>query len=185
MYRKNIEKVCGGIAKLFGNPECGKEMTYLRFEADFFLKEIERAAQYRVAYLDAAAEEVKNSSVPVFDLSYEDLMTNETKYMTDLFAFFGFPNLLDRHSVRKRARSTTNARGDVQKKTPNDLRRVISNYDAVVRKLKRLDALVNVPSCKLVDMFKDTGTRSFPDCDVKALASAMRNVQTSFLRDTW
>jgi len=200
MFRKNEQEVCDGKPNIHHASDCGKETTALPIDA--LRGWLLRALGYRVEYLDKAIETIQRRDVDVFDLYYEDLMANKTKSLLDLFTFFGRPDLLSVETKTKSTSSTgggkkydeeghennndnattaatTPAVGGVQKKTSNNLRDVISNYDDVLTDLIHLDTLYDVPSCSLAAMFVDRGTRAFPDCDVAALAAAMRQYKNT------
>lgn len=178
MYRKNEQKVCGGKAKVHRgeNPDCINEMTALPLGN--LMHWLQKACDTRIEYLDKAADQIAAVHVPVLDVFYEDLMADGKGTLNGMFDYFfdhddddenddEGPSLA--HDLRLKRTATS------LKRTSNDLRTVISNYDAVLTSLQDLDDVLNISSCRLATMFADNGTLAFPDCDVPALARGLRS----------
>jgi len=112
-----------------------------------FYKELDNA------FIQASSQLNASHSLTMY---YEDMQEDEAREMGKLATFLGNP------LYYKRPRDGT------VKKTSNNLRDVVTNFDDVVKGLQGL----NVPTslkCPLVDMFTAVGFEKYVDCDYPGL----------------
>lgn len=159
MTRKNKLNVCGGksnLAKAKGESSgCGAVRLALKPSdvRHYLAKHVGVSLE-----LDAA---VAATRARVHVMVYEDMQRDARAAMRALYAFLGAPELV----------AAAEPPTKVYKKTPDDLRDTVENFDAVEALLAGLP--VTAAACPLREMLHATGPTAFPRCDLTVVQQAL------------
>jgi len=158
MTRKKALHVCSGHSNIKNS---SKKTNCTEAAGSFPVAEMERslalAARNKVE-LDRAARLARSRARCYVEMTYEDLQRDETGELDRLFV--GALGL----AFVNRSNPVT-----VLKKTSDDVRSVMSNFDEIAAYFARLGV---EDRCPLSQMLAATDARSFPACDAAAVLDA-------------
>lgn len=156
IYRKAVQHVCGGQNNVHKDSlSCINEKFTLHL--DRFIETIVSQAGYYARLeeaSDAACRGTKGRNMTVF---YEDMQADQQREMEKVANFFGNRNY-----------SKQQGNADTVKKTSDNLKDLVLNYDEVIAALKQLKVPLKL-NCPLVTMFTDAGYRHFDECHYEGL----------------
>ena len=164
-YRKSTEHVCGHVNNIRHDDNCTHKTMNLPFPTlmDKMLIQVQAYAK-----LDYGSDEATRYANGLnMSLYYEAMQQNEDRELKKLATFLGDPSYSE---TRKRPVS-------VIKKTSDDLRDVITNFDEVAKGLEDLHVPASL-NCPLVSMFKETGFKVFEGCNHTGLSAFLDSFRT-------
>ena len=165
IYRKGPEHICGGRANIRHDDKCIYEKTKVSFPT--LLEKLHTQAHYYGELDHASDEATRYANGLNISLYYEAMQQNEDRELKKLATFLGDPSYSE---TRKRPVS-------VIKKTSDDLRDVITNFDEVAKGLEDLHVPASL-NCPLVSMFKETGFKVFEGCNHTGLSAFLDSFRT-------
>ena len=164
LYRKSVQQVCGGGANIRdgNNVSCVNEKV--KIDIDKFVVRLQKQAHFYAELGKASFEASNAANGRNISMYYEDMQTDQQREMDKLAEFLGNTNYSHKHVV-----------SHVVKKTSDDLKDIIINYDNVVKGLTKLNIPVSL-NCPLVDMFRETEFKVFYGCDHEGLAKYLNSI---------
>lgn len=161
VYRKSVQHVCDGKMNIKHNSSCVDKKVKL--DADVFLKQLYQQTRFYVELDKSSIIASRNADGRNMSMYYEDMQEDQQREMDRLASFLGDIS----YSVK-------NVHGSTIKKTRDDLRDIIVNFDNILTELVSLK-VPKVLNCPLAEMFQETAFKVYYGCNYEGLSTFLSN----------
>ena len=162
IYRKSVQHLCDGKANLRHDSSCVDEKV--RVDVTKYLEKVHTQAHYYAELEKAARMATTSADGRNISIFYEDMQDNQQREMDRLAVLLGNASY-----------SGKQVHADTVKKTTDDLKDIIVNFDEVLVGLEKLQVPAKL-NCPLVEMLQQTGFKVYHGCDYEGLAVYLTSI---------